>query len=70
MRRLVRETRLTVDDLIMPPLSAQERALNSLSPSMPGNFQMSVDVLVEEAKVLQGLGIPGIILFGIPGEEG
>ena len=33
---------------------------------MPGNYQMSVDKLVEEAKVLQGLGIPGIILFGIP----
>lgn len=66
MRRLVRETRLTVDDLIMPLFVRPGKGIKQPIPSMPGNFQMSVDVLVEEAKVLQGLGIPGIILFGIP----
>ncbi len=66
MRRLVRETRLTVDDLIMPLFVRPGKGIKQPIPSMPGNFQMSVDVLVEEAKVLQGIGVPGIILFGIP----
>ncbi len=66
MRRLVRETRLTVDDLIMPLFVRPGKGIKQPIPSMPGNYQMSVDKLVEEAKVLQGLGIPGIILFGIP----
>ena len=66
MRRLVRETRLTIDDLIMPLFVRPGKGIKQPIPSMPGNFQMSFDVLVEEAKVLQGLGIPGIILFGIP----
>ncbi|MEK7776680.1 MAG: porphobilinogen synthase [Planctomycetota bacterium] len=69
MRRLVRETRLTVDDLIMPLFVRPGKGIKQPIPSMPGNFQMSVDVLVEEAKVLQGLGIPGIILFGIPDKK-
>ncbi|GJQ22635.1 MAG: delta-aminolevulinic acid dehydratase [Candidatus Brocadia sapporoensis] len=38
-------------------------------PSMPGNYQMSVDKLVEEVKILEGHGIPGIILFGIPDKK-
>jgi porphobilinogen synthase len=66
MRRLVRETRLTVDDLIMPLFVRPGKGIKQPIASMPGNYQMSVDKLVEEAKVLQGLGIPGIILFGIP----
>lgn len=66
IRRLVRETHLTADDLIMPLFVRPGKGIKQPIPSMPGNYQMSVDKLTEEAKELEGLGIPGIILFGIP----
>ncbi len=66
IRRLVRETHLTVDDLIMPLFVRPGKGIKQQIPSMPGNYQMSVDKITEEAKELEGLGIPGIILFGIP----
>ncbi len=66
IRRLVRETRLSTDDLIMPLFVRPGKGIKQPIPSMPGNFQMSVDKLVEEVKALEGLGIPGVILFGIP----
>ncbi len=66
LRRMIRETHLRVDDLIMPLFVRPGRDLKNEIPSMPGNFQMSVDWLVEEAKEIAALGIPAIILFGIP----
>ncbi|KAA0248740.1 MAG: porphobilinogen synthase [Candidatus Jettenia sp.] len=66
IRRLVRETQISIDDLIMPLFVRPGKGIKQPIPSMPGNFQMSVDKLVEEVKILEGLGIPGIILFGIP----
>lgn len=66
IRRLVRETQISIDDLIMPLFVRPGKGIKQPIPSMPGNFQMSIDKLVEEVKVLEGLGIPGIILFGIP----
>lgn len=66
IRRLVRETALSVDDLIMPLFVRPGKGMKQPIPSMPGNYQMSVDKITEEAKELEGLGIPGIILFGIP----
>ncbi|MCC7211838.1 MAG: porphobilinogen synthase [Candidatus Brocadia sp.] len=66
IRRLVRETDLSVDDLIMPLFVRPGKGTKQPIPSMPGNYQMSVDMITEEAKELEGLGIPGIILFGIP----
>lgn len=69
IRRLVRETHLTVDDLIMPLFVRPGKGIKQPIPSMPGNYQMSVDKLVEEVKILEGLGIPGIILFGIPDKK-
>ncbi len=66
IRRMVRETRLSVDDLIMPlfirPGSGERREI----ASMPGTFQMSVDEAVKESRELNELGIPAVILFGIP----
>jgi porphobilinogen synthase len=66
LRRLMRETRLTVDDLIYPmfvvPGSGVERAI----PSMPGQFNWSVDKATDAAARAADLGIPGVILFGIP----
>jgi len=63
---MVRETHLRTDDLIMPLFVRPGSNLKNEIPSMPGNFQMSVDCLVEEAKEIAALGISGIILFGIP----
>lgn len=65
-RRLVRETKLSVDDLIMPLFIVPgEKVTNPIS-SMPGVAQLSVDRAVEECKAIRDLGIPGVILFGIP----
>jgi porphobilinogen synthase len=65
-RRMVRETRLAVDDFIMPFFVVHGRDVRREIGSMPGNFQLSVDELVKEAKETAALGIPGIILFGLP----
>jgi porphobilinogen synthase len=66
LRRLVRETRLSVDDLIMPLFIVPgSRVVNPVA-SMPGIAQLSIDQAVEECKELRDLGIPGVILFGIP----
>lgn len=66
IRRLVRETQLSVDDLIYPMfvIHGQDTAIEITS--MPGCFQYSIDRLVIAAKELNELGIPGTILFGIP----
>lgn len=65
-RRLVRETSLSVNDLIMPFFVCPGKNIKNEISSMPGNYHMSVDVLVEECKKIRDLGIPGIILFGLP----
>ncbi len=66
LRRMVRETRLSVDDLILPLFVCPGSGVKKEIPSMPGNYQMSTDVLVEECKEVADLGIPAVILFGIP----
>jgi porphobilinogen synthase len=69
LRRMVRETRLAVDDLIMPFFATHGRGVRHEISSMPGNFQFSVDELVKEVKETAALGIPGIILFGLPASK-
>ncbi|KAA3604417.1 MAG: porphobilinogen synthase [Candidatus Scalindua sp. AMX11] len=66
MRALVREEHLSVNDLIMPLFVRPGSSLKREIVSMPGNYQFSVDTLVEEVRELADLGIPGVILFGIP----
>jgi porphobilinogen synthase len=66
LRRLVRETRLSVDDLIMPLFIVPGAQVSNPISSMPGIAQLSVDRAVEECKTIRDLGIPGVILFGIP----
>jgi len=66
IRRLVRENQVTVDDLIMPLFVTEGKNVRNPIGSMPGNFQLSIDLLVKEIKNIHGLGIPAIILFGIP----
>lgn len=63
---MVRETALSVDDLILPLFVRPGSGVRNPIKSMPGQYQFSVDTLVEEAKAVQDLGIPAVILFGIP----
>ncbi len=65
-RRLVRETRLSVDDLILPLFVQPGEGARDEISSMPGCFRLSIDELVKEAAEAKSLGIPGVILFGIP----
>lgn len=66
LRRLVRETHLSVDDLIYPMFVVHGQSTANEISSMPGCYQYSVDKLVNAAKELASLGIPATILFGIP----
>ncbi len=66
IRRMVRETRLSVDNLIMPLFVVPGTRVARPVSSMPGVAQLSVDRAVEECKEIRDLGIPAVILFGIP----
>jgi len=66
VRRLIRETGVLVDDLILPLFVCPGKGTKSPIDSMPGCFQLSIDELVKEAKEVRALGIPGVLLFGIP----
>lgn len=69
LRRLVRETRLSVDQLILPLFARSGRKVRQPISSMPGVFQLSVDELVKEASAAYADGIPAILLFGIPDQK-
>lgn len=66
LRRMVRETRLSVDQFIYPLFAVEGRGVRNPVTSMPGVFQLSVDELVKEAATVQALGIPAVLLFGLP----
>jgi porphobilinogen synthase len=66
LRRLVRETDLAAGRLIYPLFVTHGRGVRNEIPSMPACAQLSVDLLVEEAREAHDLGVPGVILFGIP----
>ncbi len=66
MRRLVRETRLSTDMLIYPMFVQWGKDVKDEIGSMPGNFRFSVDKLKDEIKEIESLGIPAVVLFGIP----
>ena len=66
LRGAVRETTLSPRDFIYPLFVCPGEGVRREIGAMPGNFQMSVDELVREASEVAGLGIPGIILFGLP----
>jgi porphobilinogen synthase len=68
-RRLVRETRLTCDDLILPLFAIGGKNVKNPIESMPGHFQLSTDNLVKVAREARDLGIPAVMLFGIPGKK-
>src|SRR6195256_4115195 len=66
LRGLVRETRLTTSGLIYPMFVCPGTKVRQEVTSMPGIYQQSADQIVEEAREVESLGIPGIILFGLP----
>lgn len=66
MRSLVRETHITVDDVIYPLFVAEGEQVKNEVPSMPGVFQLSLDNLEQEMKEISGLGIKAVLLFGVP----
>lgn len=69
LRRMVRETRLSVDNFIYPMFAVEGRDIKNPVKSMPGIFQQSIDNLVKEAKEIKSLGIPAVLLFGIPAKK-
>lgn len=69
LRKMVQETTLTANDLIYPLFAVPGTAIAKEVKSMPGVYQLSVDKIVDEAKEVYELGIPAIILFGIPEEK-
>src|SRR5579862_896236 len=66
LRDLVRETTLNIHDLIYPLFVRPGRGIKKEIGSMPGNYQFSVDRLLEEVGVLTEMGVRAFILFGIP----
>ena len=66
---MVRETVLTVDDLVLPLFAIGGKGVKNPIPSMPGHFQQSIDNLVKIAKDAFESGIPAVILFGIPDKK-
>ena len=66
MRALVRETNVSPKNLIMPLFVRPGKKLRVAIPAMPGQFQYSVDTLVEECRRLKELGVPAVLLFGLP----
>ncbi|OGP72467.1 MAG: delta-aminolevulinic acid dehydratase, partial [Deltaproteobacteria bacterium RBG_16_50_11] len=65
-RRIIRETHLRPEDLILPLFVRPGKGVKQPIASMPGHFQLSIDLLVKEVEEAKSLGIPGVILFGIP----
>ena len=68
-RRMIRETKLSCDDLILPLFAIEGDSVKKPIESMPGHFQLSCDHIVKKAKEACDAGIPAIILFGIPDKK-
>ncbi len=63
---MIRETHLRPDDFILPLFVRPGKGVKKPISSMPGHFQLSIDLLIKEVKEAKSLGILGVILFGIP----
>src|ERR1051325_2459158 len=66
LRRLVSETRLSASHLVLPLFVRAGRKLRRPIQAMPGVFQLSTDELLREAERAHKLGVPAVLLFGIP----
>jgi len=65
-RALIRETRLSADQLVMPLFVRPGRAVRAPIAAMPGQFRLSVDELAKECRQLHERGVPAVLLFGVP----
>jgi porphobilinogen synthase len=65
-RKIIRETHLRPDDFILPLFVRPGKGVKQPISSMPGHSQLSIDLLIKEVEEAKSLGIPGVILFGIP----
>ena len=68
-RRMIRETVLSADDLILPLFAVEGKGVKNPISSMPGQYQLSIDNIVKAAKTAYDLGIPAMMLFGIPDKK-
>ena len=68
-RRMIRETSLSTDDLILPLFAIGGKNVKNAIEAMPGHYQLSVDNLINEAKTAVALGIPAIMVFGVPDKK-
>ncbi len=69
VRRMVRETVLRTDDLIYPLFAVHGRGVREPIGPMPGQFRLSIDELLKECKDAASMGIPAVLLFGLPAEK-
>jgi porphobilinogen synthase len=68
-RRMIRETTLSTDDLILPIFAISGKNVKNPISSMPGHFQLSIDHLIKTSEKAFELGIPAVMLFGIPDKK-
>ncbi|MDJ0855330.1 MAG: porphobilinogen synthase [Desulfobacterales bacterium] len=68
-RRMIRETELSVNDLILPLFAIEGKNAQNPIPSMPGHAQLSVDLLVAKVREAADVGVPAVILFGLPDKK-
>jgi porphobilinogen synthase len=66
---MIRETQLTVNDLILPLFVIDGKNVKNPIPAMPGHYQLSIDNFLKTAREAYDLGIPAIVLFGIPDKK-
>jgi porphobilinogen synthase len=66
---MIRETRLSVDNLILPLFAINGKGIKNPIGSMPGHYQLSIENLVKTSRKAYKLGIPAVMLFGIPDKK-
>ncbi len=69
LRRMIRETALSVNDFILPLFAIGGKNVKQPIPSMPGHFRLSVDNLIQTARSAYKIGIPAVMLFGLPDKK-
>jgi delta-aminolevulinic acid dehydratase/porphobilinogen synthase len=66
LRRMVRETSLSIDDFVLPMFVVHGTGVRQEIGALPGNYHLSIDCLVDEAREVKKLDIPAVLLFGLP----
>jgi len=69
LRSMVRETSLRIDDFVYPLFAVHGRGLREPIGSMPGQYRLSIDELLKECKDAASMGIPAVLLFGLPRDK-